>query len=452
MLKSSVLVLDDKDYWIAQLKFQLEEIGEFRCLYSRTGQETINKIKEDYKQEIKIVLTDELLLVDGEDDGEKQRYQGKDVRKEIYKIRPDIQFIVISDLPYRIAKEIGDFNQGILKAMQLTAELSQDEGVIGMLDKPSLENSTTSKQKYQWLFKTIREALGEAAAPKKPGIYIGLGLPRSSYTSLIQEIGLTDKSGIRLYEYLEKSLERASSDGKKTLEQAQRRQLVNKFLRERSGIKPNIKEFLSSVPSKKHEREALVRQLPLRIDRILTRKVNSNRFSYEKVDISSMKFRTLIILAMRSECGDSPTISEVDYIYPKRQPKAIEDTGLVGISEYSRHNAIESPYQNLDDFDRYDSNDSFETENHLREQQVMKDTAYEWKSDSLAQKATIRSARNSSPLKTAISRLNEEFREQKFGQLENISVEVKINGEQQTVNGYRPSFQTGIILYPFDDE
>jgi CheY-like chemotaxis protein len=426
MADHPILVLDDKDDWIAQLKFHLEEEG-FHCLYSRTGEDAIAQIKQDYHHRIKVMMTDELLLVDGDDDGERQRYQGSDVRREVHKIRPDIKFIVISDLPYRQAKQISDIDKGMRKAMQLTSELSQGKGVIAVLDKISLGSPETKREKYQWLFDAIRQTQGEVSAPKKAGLYIGIGIPESQYRQLLSALNINNKTEIRLHEYYDKFIEQEGGE-------YDRRRLIDVFLR-KSGIAPNVKDFLASIPEKKQDKEQFIQNLPYRIDYIFKRKMNSNRLTRQSIDIHSSRFRILMILGRKSEIGDDVVVTEQDYPYGKRLPK-VQELGNMGISQYSYENAIDA--ENCDD--AYTAQEFSELTNH--------DAAYTYDAVDNRRKAqsSIKSSSSSNPLKTAISRLNKDLKAEKFGQLNSISVAVK----EQSINGWQPSFQTGIILYPIE--
>jgi hypothetical protein len=431
MSKHPVLILDDKDEWLGQLNLYLSEEG-FRCLLSRTGQDAIDKVKQDYSHSIKVMISDELLLVNGEDDGERQQYQGKDVRQAIHKIRPDIQFIVISDLPYREAKKTADIDIGYRKAMQMTADLSQGDGVIAMVDKFSLQSPEIKQEKYQWLFKVIRNAQGEAPTSKKAGLYIGFAVPQTRYQKMFETLGIKPATEIQLHDYHSHYNKILANQGV----DSDRGKFVNDFLR-KSGITPNMKEFLESIPEKKQEKENFIQNLPYRIDQVFKRKMNSNRLVRQAIDIQSSRFRILMILARKSEIGTNIVITEQDYPYGKRTTK-ITDLGNVGLSQYSLENAIDiNSSSDLQPTDRFVD-------------LVSEDIAFQYDGSEKTRKvkSTIRRENSSNPLKTAISRFNKELVEEKFGQFDRISVPLG----DKTVSGWQPSFQTGIILYPSQSE
>jgi DNA-binding NtrC family response regulator len=101
-----ILILDDELQWRGVLSQALTEAG-FGCRAVGDGEEAVEIVRRDFGQKIKLVLTDELLLVEPDNpNSDKQHCQGCGVRKDIHELRPDIQFIVISDVPRLVSLEI----------------------------------------------------------------------------------------------------------------------------------------------------------------------------------------------------------------------------------------------------------------------------------------------------------------------------------------------------------
>jgi CheY-like chemotaxis protein len=415
----SILILDDKERWIAEISYKLRDAG-FNCHECLTGKEAIQAIKDDHKQKIKLVLTDELLLVEGDDDGERQQHQGKDVRNQIRKVRPEMKFIVISDLPFKQALEIDDPIQQINAGIQGAAEFTQEPNVVAFFNKITMEASASRQNEYSRLVKVVNDELGDPKPVGKPGVFIGIGLPRERFQAMVADMGHSNRTEIRLHEYLEHF---EKSNG-----QIDRKKIIGQFLQQ-CGLSPDIRDFLADISKKKKKKEKgeLLDQLSVKLDKVFLRKPNTSKLIHDNsVDITGSTFRVYAVLAWRSERGEAPRITSEDYSYQKREARIIEDLGLAGIGEDSltQSQGGENSQESLDN--------------------IAGEIVYTGGS-------VTKGPRPSNPLKVAICRLNTELKEHNIGRFNLASTDLS-NNDRDITTVYQPTFQTGIMLYPVDPD
>jgi len=429
MAKPSILIFDDERRWRYELQGVLRDAG-MDCDAVALGEVAIETVRQDHGHKIKLVLADELLLEPDVPDGARQHCQGSDVRKKINGFRPDIRFIVISDLPRLAALEHNESEQAAIAALAKRDELSDGVNVIAMFDKVSLASPKTSQDRYKALIKRIRDALGEPKANIKPALYIGLGIERSQYEEMAKESAIKKGEEFRLYQLSEKH----SSD---------RRRCVDEFLRKKAFGK-GVKQFLEAlaqeaVGAKKPERT--LDYGPVKYIRTFIRKPNSTKLLPSSMKVGSSEFRVFFMLAYRAEKGESALIREKDYIYEERKGQ-VPGVGA-GVSQYSLNQSAGDAYGFIDE-----SEDSPE---ELIQRYVAEDVVYEIDKGSGRRKRKAEITKEQSKLKLPIMRARDYLKEQGLGTL-NLESEVDNSSEKLGVIYVPEGFVTGIILYPVDVE
>ena len=427
MVKTSILILDDEKRWRGELREVLTDAG-FDCSTISLGEVAVETVRQDHGHKIKLVLADELLLEPDVPDGDRQHYQGSDVRKRIHTLRPDIKFIIISSMPLIESRQHSDPEQAAIAALAKRDELSDGANVIAMFDKVGLENPKTSQERYKILIQKIRLALGEPKANIKPALFIGLGIERSQYEDLAKVSEIKKGDEFRLHKLCEKY----GSD---------RNRYVDKFLREQA-FGQSVKQFLEALAqeaaaSKKPERNldhGLVKYI-----RTFIRKPNSAKLLPSSIKVGSSEFRVFFMLAYRAEKGESPLIREADYVYEDRRGQ-ISNLGA-GISQYSLNQSAADPYSVIDD-------SSFELDDEIQ-RHLAEEITYEFdkSSNRRTQKAEI--TKEQSKLKLPVKRARESLEKDALGTLV-LQNELDETGKICVI--YVPTFITGIILYPVDKE
>jgi transcriptional regulator with XRE-family HTH domain len=137
-----VLVLDDEQCWIDQLKRGLKD---FNCQFFQIGQDIIDHVKADSDRQVKLLIIDELLLIDDQ----RQPDQGKSIREKIRNLRADIVFIVIANI----------------STLENQVLLESEKGVQGVVSKLHLTHPEISIREagYRLLLSHIHGILGEVA-------------------------------------------------------------------------------------------------------------------------------------------------------------------------------------------------------------------------------------------------------------------------------------------------
>jgi CheY-like chemotaxis protein len=428
----SILILDDERRWRGELSQVLMEAG-FECDTIADGGMAIETVRGDLGHKIKLVLADELLLEPDVLNGERQQYQGAGVRKRILAIRPDIKFIVISDLPLIKDRECGDREQGRAAFIAQRDKLAYEPSVIRMFDKMSFENPETSQALYEVLKQTIRVVLGETKANiKPPALFISLWIDRAKYEEFAKEAGIKNGDDFRLYKYCEKS-------GRNL-----RGVEVEKFLKNHAFEK-GIKPFLEVLAQEGAGAKKPIRSLEYIGTHI--RKPNSAKLYPASLSVGTDAFRVLCMLAYRAEKGaENPSIGEEDYKYKARKGQVV-DLGM-GIGEYSLRQSTGDAYDAIDDID--DGDRIYFDPNDLAQRQVAEEIAYEYDKSSgrRIQKAEV--SKPQSPLKGAIHAAREYLKKEKIGI---IDTQMAALGDSDKLTAiYVAKFITGIILYPLDSE
>ncbi|TYQ30495.1 hypothetical protein [Pseudanabaena sp. UWO310] len=436
MAKTSILILDDERRWRGELREVLTDAG-LDCTAISFGEVAVETVRQDHGHKIKIVLADELLLEPDVPDGDRQHLQGSDVRKLIYAIRPDIKFIVISQMPLDEAKKHSDPEQAAITALEKRGQLSGGTNVIAMFDKFGLRNPSSSIEEYKKLIQKIRLALGEPKANIKPALFIGLGLERSQYEDLAKVSEIKKGDEFRLHKLCEKY----GSD---------RARYVDKFLREQAFGK-GVKQFLEvlaqeATGSKKPERN--LDHGTVKYICTFIRKPNSARLLPSPIKVGSSEFRVFFMLAYRAEKGESPLIREEDYVYKDRRGQ-VSNLGA-GISQYSLNQSAADAYGAIDDSD--DNDDiSFELDEEMQ-RYVAEDMAYEFDKSSGRRKQKAEIVKEQSKLKLPVTRARAYL---KKDTQETATLELQTEIDSETGKAcviYVPTFITGIILYPVDRE
>jgi CheY-like chemotaxis protein len=429
-----ILILDDERRWRGELSLVLTEAG-FDCTAVADGEVAVETVRGDLGRKIKLVLADELLLEPDVPNGERQHYQGSGVRKRIHAIRPDIQFIVISDLPRIKDRECRDREEGRAAFTAQRDELTDAPNVIAMFDKMNLENPETSQARYEVLKKKIRSVLGETKANLKPALFIGLGIDRSQYENLAKVAGIKNGDDFRLHKLCEKY----GSD---------RSRYVDEFLRKNAfekGIKPFLEVLAQEGAGAKQPERKLDFGLVQYI-RTFIRKPNSAKLLPASMKVGSSEFRVFFMLAYRAEKGDTPLIRERDYVFEDRKGQ-VTDLGM-GISEYSLSQSIGNAYDAIDDAEDFDRDDFSFDRHELAQRQVAEDTAYEIDKSSGRRKQKAEISKPQSKLKLPVKRARDYLNKENLGTLE-LHNEAHGDADKLSVH-YVATFSTGIILYPVD--
>jgi hypothetical protein len=399
------------------------------------GEVAVEKVRGDLGRKIKLVLADELLLAPDVPNGERQHYQGSDVRKRIHAIRPDIQFIVISDLPRLASLEHQDPEQAAIAALAQRDELSDGANVIAMFDKIGLANPKTSHDRYKVLIKKIRSVLGETKANIKPALFIGLGIDRPYYEELAKAAGIKNGDDFRLYKLFEKY----GGDRKKDVEEFLRKQAFEK------GIKPFL-ELLAQEGAGAKKPERKLDFGSVKCIRTFIRKPNLAKIQESSMKVGSSEFRVFFMLAYRAEKGDTPLIREQDYVFEDRKGQ-VTDLGM-GISQYSLNQSTGNAYDAIDDGEDLDRDDFSGDRHELAQRQVAEDTAYEFDKSSGRRRQKAEISKPQSKLKLPIKRARDYLKKENLGTLD-LHNEAHGDAEKLSVN-YVATFSTGIILYPVD--
>ena len=140
--KSSVLIVDDDELWLARHERRLKAVG-IECQSTQLAEEAIRIAKID--SSVKFALIDEILFVppSGNDNQHKQlqRWQGSGIIREIAPVRPDIQFIVVTSAPEQRSQGSSQkFRQEVLKLRSLP-------GVIDVFHQQDIQDNPESVYK-----------------------------------------------------------------------------------------------------------------------------------------------------------------------------------------------------------------------------------------------------------------------------------------------------------------
>jgi CheY-like chemotaxis protein len=439
MAKSSIspiLILDDERRWRGELREVLTEAG-FECTPVADGEVAVQTVARDLGQKIKLVLADELLIEPDVPNGKRQHYQGSDVRKRIHAIRPDIQFIVISDLPRLASLEHQDPEQAAIAALAQRDQLSDGANVIAMFDKIGLASLNTSHDRYKVLIKKIRSVLGETKTNIKPALFIGLWIDRSKYEELATAAGIKNGDDFRLHKQCEKS-----GRDRRGIE-------VEKFLREHV-FKKGIKTFLKVLAQESSVAKKPIRPLDDDLVKYISthiRKPNSAKLYPASLGVGTDAFRVLCMLAYRSEKGDeNPSMREEDYPYKPCKGQVV-DLGM-GVSEYSLSQSTDDAYDAIDNIDEGDR--IYSDSNDLAQQQVAEEIAYEYDKSSGRRRQKARVSKPQPPLKGAIHAARRYLEKEKIGEIETQMAAPSDSDKLSAI--YVAKFITGIILYPLDSE
>jgi CheY-like chemotaxis protein len=431
---SPILILDDERRWRGELREVLTDAG-FDCMAVSEGEVAVETVRGDLGRKIKLVLADELLLQPDIPNGERQHYQGSDARKHIHANRPDIQFIVISDLPRLASLEHQDPEQAAIAALAQRDELSDGANVIAMFDKIGLANPKTAQARYKKLIEKIRPVLGETKANVKPALFIGLGIDRSKYEELATAAGIKNGNDFRLYRLCEKY----GSDRSRYVDEFLRKQAFEK------GIKPFLEVLAQEGAGAKQPERKLDFGLVQYI-RTFIRKPNSAKLLPASMKVGSSEFRVFFMLAYRAEKGDTPLIREQDYVFEDRKGQ-VTDLGT-GISEYSLNQSTGNAYDAIDDSEDLDRDDFSGDRHELAQRQVAEDTAYEIDKSSGRRRQKAKISKPQSKLKLPVKRARDYLKKENLGTLD-LHNEAHGDAEKLSVN-YVATFSTGIILYPVD--
>jgi CheY-like chemotaxis protein len=429
-----ILILDDERRWRGELREVLTDAG-FDCMAVSEGKVAVETVRGDLSHKIKLVLADELLLEPDVANGERQHYQGSDVRKRIHVMRPDIQFIVISDLPRLASLEHQDPEQAAIAALAQKDRLSDGANVITMFDKISLANPKTAHDRYKVLIKKIRSVLGETKANIKPALFIGLGIDRSKYEELATAAGIKNGDEFRLYKLCEKY-------------GGDRSRYVDEFLR-KNAFEKGIKSFLEVLAQEGAGAKQPERKLDfglVQYIRTFIRKPNSAKLMPASMKVGSSEFRVFFMLAYRAEKGETPLIREQDYVFEDRKGQ-VTDLGM-GISQYSLSQSTGDAYDAIDDGEDLDRDDFFGDRYELAQRQVAEDTAYEFDKSNGRRKQKAEISKPQSKLKLPVKRARDYLNKENLGTLE-LHNEAHGDADKLSVN-YVATFSTGIILYPVD--
>lgn len=137
MAKRKVLVVDDDPLSLGAITALIEE-GGFECISFRRAEEAMDHLRGD--PSIGYGIIDSLLYEPGSDQ-ELQDMQGEDVIQEIARERPDVVIIMVTSVPRQAAKS--DEQNGLEKYLQTKNALESIPGVVSVLDKGSLLESST---------------------------------------------------------------------------------------------------------------------------------------------------------------------------------------------------------------------------------------------------------------------------------------------------------------------
>lgn len=196
MAEPTVLILDDDDKWLYLHRGKLEDAG-FKCRATKLAKEAIDIGKTD--PTIKFGLIDEILYVppipqEGEI-GEKQRWMGSGVVRELTAYRSDLQFIVVTSAPYLVSS--GDSRVLI----QETARLRRQRGVIDIIHKQEIE--ANPEETYRWLIELLKKPqVNPNTELVKPRILIGLGFAKEVHDSMSEQMGRSRKKWLPLAPFL----------------------------------------------------------------------------------------------------------------------------------------------------------------------------------------------------------------------------------------------------------
>lgn len=182
MAKPTVLILDDEEDWIARHEYRLRQAG-FECLSTQYGDQAIEIAKQ--KPSIKFALIDEILYVppvsEKEEDNERQRLQGREVRREIVKHIPNIRVIMVTAAAER---RIGG-NTFIIP--EEASELRRQRRVVGVIHKYDINRDRDGT--YDWLVDLMSGGQTSFAAYQagRPRVIVALGFDVELYKNIVKQ-------------------------------------------------------------------------------------------------------------------------------------------------------------------------------------------------------------------------------------------------------------------------
>ena len=154
LLDPKVLILDDDELWLSTHELRLTKAGLI-CHPTQFAKEAIAAAKRNPL--IKFALVDEVLYMPPipiqEEMRELQRWQGHGVIREIHSVRPDIQFVVITDAPDLASVAQGGDRQVFGRK---TAKLRRQVGVIDLIHKIDIQVDPDSS--YGWLIDLLKRS------------------------------------------------------------------------------------------------------------------------------------------------------------------------------------------------------------------------------------------------------------------------------------------------------
>jgi CheY-like chemotaxis protein len=444
-----ILILDDELQWRGVLSQALTEAG-FSCRAVGDGEEAVEIVRRDFGQKIKLVLTDELLLVEPDNpNSDKQHCQGCGVRKDIHELRPDIQFIVISDVPRQVSLEYQDPEQAAIAALAKKDELSDGPEVFAMVDKIGLKDLKTSQDRYAKLIQKIRSVLGGTKDKniKPPALFISLGIDPSEYEKLETAAGIKKGDDFRLYKHVDKSgSNRRGIEVEKFLKQNGFKDGIKAFLeilvKEGSGGKDSTRSLNNTLDKEGSESKNLTRNPDNSLVKCISiqiRKPNKTLVLAKDIKVGSSEFRVFFMLAYRAEKGETPLIRERDYVFEQRKGQAT-DLGM-GIGEDTLRQAMGATYDDED----YDPDEFLGNRHELVQRQVAEDIAYEIDKFSGRRKQKAEISKPQSKLKAPVTRTNKYLKAKGLG-------EIVHNSSDKLSAYYEATYTTGIILYPVDPD
>ncbi|BCL35031.1 response regulator [Nostoc sp. MS1] len=145
MSNCTVLIVEDEPEWRELHKSQLEKAG-LSCYATNNG---IDAIDYAQRNNIKVVIIDEILLVTPGQDGELQRLQGRGVIREIINRGLDTKFIFITASPY---------NKGNLNEPGFWREfvsLKILPGVIEVINKQEIDHNC--EETYERIINIVKK-------------------------------------------------------------------------------------------------------------------------------------------------------------------------------------------------------------------------------------------------------------------------------------------------------